>query len=294
MKLYINQLIWISVIAFGVISCSDSPEAIGIEIQEGKTKMEFSFSYPDGTKVTETSFEKDDMVGVFVSEFDKKLEISGNVINNERLKFDGSSWNPSRTLYWNDGFFNVYAYYPYMNDITSITDLNFEVAADQRSSSNGMSSYEASDLLFANINGVQGSANPLSMQFKHIMSKVTIRLIKGEDYEGDIPESAEVTILNTVTKATVDLRSGVATRDIYGKKNTIIAKQTSASGYTAIVVPQRVDNMAPLVEVVMDGVSYLFESRIVFKSGINHILNLVINDNPEKVKIEIGGEINNW
>ena len=59
-------------------------------------------------------------------------------------------------------------------------------------------------------------------------------------------------------------------------------------------MPQRIDNRQPLVEVVMKGVSYLFESKFVFKPGVEHLVNLVITDNPDKVKIEIGGEIENW
>ncbi|MDO5527468.1 MAG: hypothetical protein Q4F85_15450 [Prevotella sp.] len=59
-------------------------------------------------------------------------------------------------------------------------------------------------------------------------------------------------------------------------------------------MPQRLDNRVPFVEVIMKGVSYLFESKFLFKSGVNHLVNLVIDDNPENVKIDIGGEIENW
>jgi hypothetical protein len=50
----------------------------------------------------------------------------------------------------------------------------------------------------------------------------------------------------------------------------------------------------PLIEVVMNGVSYLFESKFQFKPGMEHLVNLVITNNPDQVKIEIGGEIENW
>ena len=39
---------------------------------------------------------------------------------------------------------------------------------------------------------------------------------------------------------------------------------------------------------------YLFESKFVFKPGVEHLVNLVITDNPDKIKIEIGGEVENW
>ena len=41
----------------------------------------------------------------------------------------------------------------------------------------------------------------------------------------------------------------------------------------------------------MKGVAYLVESRFVFKPGIQHTITVVISKNPEQVKIEIGGEI---
>jgi hypothetical protein len=50
----------------------------------------------------------------------------------------------------------------------------------------------------------------------------------------------------------------------------------------------------PLVEVVAKGVSYLYESRFVFKPGVNHLVNLILSDNPEQVKINIGGEVEGW
>ena len=50
----------------------------------------------------------------------------------------------------------------------------------------------------------------------------------------------------------------------------------------------------PLVEVVMKGVSYLVESKFLFKAGTNHLVNVIISDNPEQVKIEVGGEKGDW
>ena len=50
----------------------------------------------------------------------------------------------------------------------------------------------------------------------------------------------------------------------------------------------------PLIEVEMKGVSYLFESKFQFKAGTEHLVNLIISDNPEKVKIDVGGEVQGW
>ncbi len=129
------------------------------------------------------------------------------------------------------------------------------------------------------------------MKFRHIMSKLTVRLIKGEDYEGDIPENATVYIHNTVTDATIDLTAGVATKNMRANGKTVTARKAGPTSYTAIIVPQRLANRVPLVEVVMNGVSFLYESKFLFKPGIHHIVNLVVDKYPDQVQIEIGGEI---
>ena len=109
------------------------------------------------------------------------------------------------------------------------------------------------------------------------MSKLKIRLIKGEDFEGDMPTTAKVYIHNTVPTATIDLQAGVATRYVKGTRQTIVAHQDGDTSYSAII-----------------GVSYLFESKFLFKPGTEHLVNLVISENPDKVKINIGGEKQNW
>ena len=126
------------------------------------------------------------------------------------------------------------------------------------------------------------------------MSKLKIRLIKGEDFEGEMPTTAKVYVHSTVPTATVDLQAGVVTRYVKGARHTIVAHQDGDTNYSAIIVPQRLDNRVPLVEVVMNGVSYFYESKFQFKSGTEHLVNLIISNNPDQVKINIGGEIKDW
>ena len=259
------------------------------------TPMTFVVDHPSMVRATDSNFETGDRIGLYVSAADAPLEIGGNLVNNEALTFDGSQWTAARTLYWDEGTYNAYAYYPYM-DVTSIEDQPVSVATDQSSpeTDGKLSGYEASDLLYAKTSNVAASTSPVTLNFKHIMSKLTIRLVKGEDFEGDMPTDAEIFIHNTVPTATFDISAGIVTRDVKGKKTTIKARQESDFQFGAIIVPQRLDNRVPLVEVIMKGVSYLFESKFLFKPGVDHLVNLVITDNPEQVKIEVGGEVENW
>ena len=221
---------------------------------------------------------------------------NNNVVNNEAMTFSGNGWTAARTLYWDDGTYNVYAYYPYINSLSSIEDQPFSVSLDQTTekTSTAPGGYEASDLLHASCKGVAASDEPVNLIFRHIMSKLTIRLIKGEDFEGEMPVNATVYVHNTVPEATIDLQAGVATRNAKAVRQTITAHHDGDYLYSAIIVPQRIENRMPLIEVVMHNMSYLYESKFQFKPGMEHLVNLIIPNNPDNIRIEIGGDIKEW
>lgn len=278
----------------GLAACSNS-DTEEMPKNAKETPMTFSVSHPSQTRATATAFEEGDKIGLYVADVSMPLEFSGNLVNNEQLTLTAGKWTARRALYWDDGIYNAYAYYPY-KAVESIEDQPVSVATDQSiaATTDKMSAYEASDLLYAKTEGVTASTSPVQLTFRHIMSKLTVRLVKGEDFEGDMPTDAQVFIHNTVPTATVDISAGVVTRNVKGAKQTIKACQESDFTFGAIIVPQRLDNRVPLIEVIMKGVSYLFESKFLFKPGVDHLVNLVIDNNPENVKIEIGGEIENW
>ncbi|MDE6290174.1 MAG: fimbrillin family protein, partial [Muribaculaceae bacterium] len=226
-KSFASVLFLASVLA----SCIDGRnEPVPID-PNGKTEMKFTLSHPSQTRATDTAFEQGDAVGLYVAEASTPLEIAGNAVNNERLIFSGTDWTADRRLYWDQGSYNIYAYYPRIDHVTSITDLPLQVSEDQTKDG-----YEASDLLYASSFGVSASADPVGLRFRHIMSKITVRLIKGEDYEGEIPTDATVYIHNTVTDATVDLAAGVATRNPRGQRRTVTARGNGNANYSAIIV----------------------------------------------------------
>ena len=297
MKKHIIRYAGFALAILGMVSCSDEQET-ALRSQDAKsTPMTFLVNHPgQATRATETSFEQNDKIGLYVADAKAQLEIGGNLVNNEALTYDGSNWAAARTLYWDKGTYTAYAYYPYIENVSNITDQPFSIALDQSTakSKETLGGYEASDLLFATSKNISASASPIPLNFKHIMSKLKIRLIKGEDFEGDMPTTAQVTIHNTVPTATIDLQAGVATRYVKGTRKSIIAHQDDETSYSAIIVPQRIENRMPLIEVVMKGVSYLFESKFQFKPGTEHLVNLIISDNPDQVKIDIGGEIKDW
>ena len=261
--------------------------------------MHFNVSHP-ATKASETSFEMGDKIGVYVTAYENgvalPLELGGNFKNNIPVTFDGTEWTATPTIYWDENIsqYDVFAYYPFSHP-ESVDEMPFSVALDQRvpKSANALSAYEASDFLYARNRGVTAADGDVDLLFKHNMSKFSVNLIKGDDYEGDIPEDLTIYIHSTVTDCLIDLSTGDVVKDPYAPTNTVIAKRIDNDTYSAIIVPQMITNKKPLVEIIFKDVSYMVESKFQFKSGTHHILNIKMNSNPDKVKIEIGGEIEN-
>ena len=258
-------------------------------------EMKFMAEYPSVTRATASAFEPGDAIGVYVTKYigdtSTPLQVSGNYGNNSKAVFDGSVWNCSPAIYWDESKFDVYAYYPY-DKPASVDNYAFTIALDQTipETADSLSSYEASDFLWAKTTGVS-RMDVVPLTFQHRMSRFVICLQKGEDYTGDIPSDAVVKIHNTIPVADIDLASGIATKNAYESAQSITARKDDIGLYSAIIVPQRIETRRPLVEVLVSGVSYLVESTFVFKSGTQHTMTITLNNNPDQVKIEIGGEI---
>ena len=221
---------------------------------------------------------------------DAALQLGGNEVNNELFTYNGSAWTANRKVYWNEGKHNVYAYYPYSETVNDVENYSFSVQEDQSTAKN----FTLSDFLWASATNVTASASAVTMQFAHKLSCVVVKLQKGENFEGNIPNDTQVYIYSTVAKASINLSTGDAAKDDYAGSSSIRCLQKSAAEYTAIVVPQNITTRRPLVEIITGGVSYLMEGKISLKPGYRHTLTVTLDKNPEKVKIDIGGEIGNW
>ncbi len=282
-------LIAISALSLAIIGgCSKT--AICPETGE---HMHFSPALP-GTKATDTSFEEGDAIGIYATEYkDGKalpLQLSGNHANNSMATLNAGKWAVSPAIWWKDNCkFDIISYYPYISGIKSVDDMQFSVQLDQRGKG-----YTMSDLMWAKTSGITRTGSDIPLNFKHKLSRLDINLVKGEDYEGEIPADAEVRIMSTLPSALLNLETGDVEKDIYSTEKTITAHQNGTGKYSAIIVPQMLLNNVPLLEVIVGDVSYLLSCRFQFESGIRHTLNVTLTSDPDKAVINIGGGIQDW
>ena len=288
MKSIVKILPLASIILAALASCSED-ETVGQSVNENEIRIE-AIHPSQLTRVTSTGFDIGDRIGVFVVPDGAVLQPFGNAVNNGCYTYDGSKWTPSRTYYWNEGKHNVYAYYPYAGQVNDTETFSFKVATDQSTAEE----YSASDFLWAKAEGQQAGTSPVSLKFSHVMSRALVEIVKGDDYEGDLPEDMTVFLHNTVTTANVDLAAGGSCKDAHAGAESIRMQKLSGNLFAAIVVPQNISTRRPLVEVIMGNVSYLMEGTMSFKQGFQHTITVTVTENPQQAEINIGGGIGNW
>lgn len=249
---------------------------------------------PHMSKATETEFESGDRFGIYAVEYKEDaplpLQLSGNWANNSMALYNGTNWSISPVIWWNNASkLDVIAYYPYNSNPNSVDNYLFTIEEDQRESG-----FTLSDLMWAKAKGAERSAGAVALNFRHKLSRLDIKLIRGDDFEGDIPADAVVRVMGTVSSAIMDMESGGIEKNPQGTEMTITAHQRGVGEYSAIIVPQKILNQIPLVEILVNNVSYLVSSRFIFEEGVRHTLNITLNSDPNKILITIGGGIEDW
>ena len=251
------------------------------------------------TRATETSFENGDVIGLYATTYEGEqatpLQISGNWINNEALTYNGSSWKGRRTFYWNEGLMDVYGYYPYMEP-TVINKHKWAVQTDQSlpATEGALSAYEASDFLWAKAEGVSQEDGSVQLQFKHMCSKVVIKLVKGEKYTDAFPEDIDVYLYSTVPQALINFTTGIVSKDPHGDAQKIKARKVAIDTFEVIVVPQSILEYAPFVEIIMGGISYMTEEIFTYHAGKEYIVSITLDNSPQKIEINVGGSVGGW
>lgn len=183
-------------------------------------------------------------------------------------------------------------------DVVDVDEQPFSVATDQNEGKN----YEISDFLWAKAEGVAQTDGAISLNMKHQMSRLIVKIMAGEEYVGSLPEDATVHLHSTVTDARISLANGSVVKDPYGGTHSIkmrnLGLRTFADGeavvYEAIVVPQMLETSVPLLEINSKSVSYLLEDMFNFKPGVSYTYTAVLNTSTTAIRIDIGCTTDDW
>lgn len=293
-----KKIVYIIAVALvALVSCKK------VNHETSDSRIRFNMSL-DGawTKATASAFEAGDAVSLYAVAYNDgaqmPLQLGGNWANNEKLTFNGTDWSSARALYWPDAACDFYAFYPYQASIGSMEKYPFSVATDQNSAetAEALGGYEASDLMYAYAENVARTDGAVNLAFQHMMSKLVVRVIKGENFEGEIPSDIVAHVYNTETECTVNWLTGSVEKNPFGAKSTITMKKIDNTRFEAVLVPQNIEKRTPLIELTMGGIAYLLEYSLSFRPAFVHYVDLTLNTSPDQEMIEISIDpgIDDW
>ena len=226
------------------------------------------------TRATEVNFETGDKIGVtiiqnddFVYAENKQMTFNDGVFAGDLL------WYPEG----NDKS-QIVAYYPYRE---GNTPTSFSVEADQTTGSG------ASDLMAASNKDVLPTANTITMNFKHLLTKLVINVTK--EVEANI---TSIALKGSIPTATLDLAALTVTADANVAATNITAQVVEANKtYRALIVPQTV---ALTLEVATSDGKTLSQklTSTTLAQGGQYSVNIRVL--PDDIEVKLIGDIENW
>lgn len=258
------------------------PDPVPPSIESKKIPISISTQI---TRATDTDFERDDKVGLYVVNYNGStsgtLVSSGNHVDNMRFTYSGS-WTPDEEIFWKDESTKAdfYIYYPYTTNISNISALPASVKTNQTTEEN----YKASDFLWGKTAGIAPTKNAVSMMVKHLTSNIIIKLVPGDGYSVDDLATAKIEICGLKTNATVNLTNGEITATGISADITPINETTQ---YRALVIPQNVTGI-DLVRIKIGDNTYLLNQTINLLPNRQYTSTITINRSSQGINIGIG------
>ena len=226
------------------------------------------------TRATEVNFETGDKIGITITQ-------NGDFVyaENKLMTFNDGVF-ASDLLWYPEGNdkSQIVAYYPYKE---GTTPASYSVETDQTTG------YGASDLMAASKSDIVPTANVISMNFKHMFTKLVINVTK--EVEANI---SSITLKGSIPTATLDLAALTVTADANVSATSIVAQAVKANEtYRAIIVPQTV---ALTLEVATSDGKTLSQklTSTTLAQGGQYSVNIRVL--PDDIEVKLSGEIENW
>ena len=275
-----------------IASCSEDVTPTQTVAIEDGIPINIASTYPvtANTRATiDNGFVAGDDVGIFVVDYDNggnpgTLAMKGDRAGNIRFSYDGSKWTANYQLYWKNSSTpaDFYGYYPYDMYMGSPTNYAFSVSRRQDSdaTTTAAAGYEASDLLRAKAENVSPTTETVNLQYKHVMSGVTVILEMGSGFEAAewAGLAKTVQIENTILDGSVNLSTGMTTLSDEGKA-TSITPLFYNNTWRAVVFPQTVSAGKPIASVTVGGQSYKLvkDAAVTYQSGKMHKMTITVD-----------------
>lgn len=245
------------------------------------------------TRITGTSFENNDAIGVYAVAHLNNNQIEGDIQDsyapNTKHVYNGSTWSLPQNAYfpWAGGQTKVtlYAYYPYNQSATTSNSKNYPFGV--KSNQSTKEAFMLSDLLWGKSDATTPTSNKIPLSFTHQMSKVIINIKSERDFTAEEVNNFQASLLNTYLNGTIDLSSGrtsVSTnipKEILSPYKRINATSGYGVTFEAIIFPQTITTSTELFSIKSaDGATpYIYKSanELVFSPQKQYTFNITIS-----------------
>ena len=226
------------------------------------------------TRVTDTSFENGDRIGLMILIGDERFS------ENSPMEYSDGIFSGNLTWYENTGTSSeFFAYHPY-NEAGIPT--SFSVSSDQ---SDGPSD---SDLIIGTKSNVKPTAESVQMTFRHVLSKITVKMtnrtgsdIKSLSFEG-AKNIADVDIFTSRVSVS-ESSEAAGIKAFESEKNQY---------YTAIFIPQKVT--LTLSVVTSDSKEYAIELEpMTLLQGKQYEVTARLSE-ERGLEVKVAGDVDDW
>lgn len=263
MKLLSFKRAKIAVLMSCMMVSSSCVNEINSDITTGTIPIKFSTKVSNNnTRVTNTSFQKGDKVGLYATLSSNSIK-GKRYINNLKLECgDKGTLIPEKTVFYPEGdaTLDFFSYYPYQPaDIPEGTStISVSVKTDQNNTGN----YSTSDFLVATRKDVASSDEAVVLQYHHKFSKIKISILPepGEDIAELYKDNPNITITGFKTKATYDIESETF-MDLSEEADIIPTgewkiENDALTGKELIIIPQDIQPDEKTITMEWNGVMY--------------------------------------
>lgn len=253
-------------------------------------KFKATINHLNVTRADDSGFADGDKIGIYMVDLDGSdatvLRSHGNHADNQSFSYNEKSgnWESQESLCFRDASTPAvfYGYYPYIEGVSDVEAIPVSVQLNQsaEASSNALSGYEKSDLLWTKTIGVSPKTNIINLSFNHVLAGVEVNLIEGYGFDSGEWNSIDKSVMieGTVREGLFNLTDGSIQTKASSDIKAIIANPTN-NGFRAIVMPQDISAGTNLVTVNIGSDAYSFQKDDVmtYMSGKLHKLTFEVS-----------------
>lgn len=254
------------------------------------------------TRVTNTSFEVDDAIGLYVLVKPSSIKQTRYVDNMRFVNKESKIFEPDETIFFPEGNkpCDFISYYPYKANCTPEGASTCEIAVHPNQESD--QNHSESNFMVANSTNISATEESIELLFKNKLTRLNILLKTEANYtiEELLAADPVIKIKDINTKATYDfLTNKIESPNTIGDvtpHGSWSLKEDVLSGKSVIVIPQKL--IAPHVIIELHIGENVYECTInedfEFKSGSSEDLTLTLLASTKGVQTSINPSIEGW